>query len=97
MASVYSVVAIVDVFANEVCYASCDQVERRYDDCDLDLHDGHAGVLPGARWDVTESAAACSVAARTFRGALFLRPIFLRYPWYDCGPALSHAASLFSR
>ena len=30
----------------------------RFDDCDLDLRHGHAGVHAGAWWDVTESAAA---------------------------------------
>ena len=36
-------------------------MEPRFDDCDLDLHDGHAGVFPGARRNVTESAAATFV------------------------------------
>ena len=33
-------------------------MEPRFDDCDLDLRHGHAGVHAGAWWDVTESAAA---------------------------------------
>ena len=36
-------------------------MEPRFDDCDLDLRDDHAGVFPGARWNVTESAPATSV------------------------------------
>ena len=46
------------------CILRDHDVERRFDDCDLDLRHGHAGVLAGARWDVRESAAVRSIVTK---------------------------------
>ena len=55
-------------------------MEPRFDDCDLDLRDDHAGVFPGARWNVTESAPATTVLSLLFVPALFFGMRILPVP-----------------
>ena len=64
--------------------------------CDLDLHHGHACLLPGARWDVTESAAARSFATKPFRYAPLLYPTCLGWLASEAGPVLPHVLSVAS-